>query len=55
MSSAPTQIAVPPSASLVAVSPPQIQKDFLEEPLPRQNSFGNRQRVSLPFLIIIEF
>lgn len=46
MNSAQTRVAVAPSASTL-VAPPQIQKDCLEESLPRQNSLGNRQRVSL--------
>ncbi|XP_055382150.1 protein encore isoform X2 [Condylostylus longicornis] len=49
MSSAPTQIAVAPSSAgnLVTSSSGQIQKDYLEEPLARQNSLGNRGRGGL--------
>lgn len=57
MNSASTQIAVAPSTQTASPTSPspssgQIsQKDFLEEPLPRQNSLGgsgsNRHRVSI--------
>lgn len=46
MSSAPTQLVVAPTASNLVTSTAQIQKDYLEEPLARQNSLGNRVRVS---------
>lgn len=51
MSSAPTQIAVAPSASIVGTT--QIQKDYLDEPMSRQNSLNSRHnRVRLKKLLI---
>ncbi|GAB0100932.1 hypothetical protein DMENIID0001_170350 [Sergentomyia squamirostris] len=45
MNSASTQIAVPPTTQTASPTSPTGPKDFLEEPLPRQNSLGNRHRL----------